>query len=97
MRVIAFSKDSPVLLRRKIRVVIYVLFPALPHPSERAVHSYSNNAVAGPEPDALARGLHSPGEGHVFQDLPGDAGVAADGVVHIAAHHQKLAVCGSNR
>ena len=42
----------------------------------------------------MARGFHAHGEGDVFEDLAGNTGMAADGVVHIAAHHQKLAVRG---
>src|SRR6267143_5227435 len=74
---------------------IEIFLPALPHLLKRAVHSYSNNAVAGAEPDAMARGLHAHGEGDVLQNLAGDTGMAADDVVHIAAHHHELTVCGS--
>src|SRR5271157_671138 len=66
--------------------LIEILFPARPHRRKGAVHADADETLAAAEPDGVAGAFNEFGERHVFEHFPGDAGVAADGVVGIAAN-----------
>src|SRR5580700_5174835 len=75
---------------------IEILLPALPHRSEGAVHSNTDDSLPRTKPQAQTGGLGALREGHVFEHFCGGAVVATDQVVSVSLDHQELPVCGSS-
>src|SRR5438067_9451961 len=71
---------------------VKIFLPAFPHRAERSVHPCLHQAVAGAEPNPVARLLDAQRNRDVFQNFASHAAVAVNGIVRIAADQQKLPV-----